>query len=300
MAEIRVPAVRRVLGRTGQAACAGALFAVLAGGPALAQSAPPPSPSVKYFIVPHAANPEDITLFKIAEKALGDGQRFQEIFTLNKGRPRPDGTPFDDPGAIEPGQVLQLPDDARDPAVKYGPLPAVPPVVPAAQAAPEAAGPGLGAGLASAVSGTGGLLTGLIAGLWWRRRPRIVPPVPFRPAEPVHPAEPFEPARSFEPFDPPEPFEPVWPVADDDGSGSVSGTLPIPVVVPLPRPDQSSDRLPVVLRHEPITAEHSIIFFDTADTQVIAAIRPGSQFRFRLGPAHEPDATVLVVDDESE
>src|SRR5258708_6878538 len=113
MVEKRVPAVRRVLGRTGQAACAGVLFAVLAGGPALAQSAPPPSPPVKYFVVPHAETPDDITLFKIAEKALGDGRRFQEIFTLNKGRPRPDGTPFDDPAAIEPGQVLLLPDDAR-------------------------------------------------------------------------------------------------------------------------------------------------------------------------------------------
>jgi len=286
MAQNRVPAVRRVLGRTGQAACAGALFAVLAGGPALAQSAPPPPPSVKYFIVPHAANPDDITLFRIAEQALGDGRRFQEIFTLNRGRPRPDGTPFDDPAAIEPGQVLQLPDDARDPAVKFGPLPAVPPVAPPAQAAPAPAESGLGAGLASVVSGIGGLLTGLIAGLWWRRRPQIVPPPPFEPAEP---------------FEPPEPFEPRWPERDDDGSGSVSGTLPIPVVVPLPRPDQSSDKLPVVLRQEPITAEHSIIFFDTADTQVIAAIRPGSQFRFRLGPAREPDAaTVLVVDDESE
>jgi hypothetical protein len=292
MARNRAPAMRRVLGRTGQAACAGVLFAVLAGGPALAQSAPPPPPSVKYFIVPHAENPDDITLFKIAEQALGDGRRFQEIFTLNKGRPRPDGTPFDDPAAIEPGQVLQLPEDARDPAVKYGPLPVAPPAAPAARAAPEPAGSGLGTGLAAAVSGTGGVLTGLIAGLWWRRRPQVVPPPPFEPAEPP---EPFE-------FEPPESFEPLWPEPDyDDGSGSVSGTLPIPVVVPLPRPDQSSDRLPVVLRHEPITAEHSIIFFDTADTQVIAAIRPGSQFRFRLGPAREPDATtVLVVDDESE
>ncbi|MEA5365152.1 hypothetical protein VA596_36850 [Amycolatopsis sp., V23-08] len=289
MVEKRVPAVRRVLGRTGQAACAGVLFAVLAGGPALAQSASPPPPSVKYFIVPHAANPDDITLFKIAEKALGDGQRFQEIFTLNKGRPRPDGTPFNDPAAIEPGQVLLLPDDARDPAVKFGPLPTPAPVAPAAQAAASPAEPVLGAGLASAVSGTGGLLTGLIAGLWWRRRPRVVPPPPFAPAESP---------------EPPESFEPRWPEPDfddDDGSGSVSGTLPIPVVVPLPRPDQSSDKLPVVLRQEPITAEHSIIFFDTADTQVIAAIRPGSQFRFRVGPAREPDAaTVLVVDDESE
>ncbi|GAB3157546.1 hypothetical protein GCM10027258_66610 [Amycolatopsis stemonae] len=265
----RVPAVRRVLGRAGQAGAAGVLFAVLAGGPALAQSAPPPPPSVKYFIVPHADNPDDITLFKIAERALGDGRRFPEIFKLNQGRPRPDGTPFTDATQIEPGQVLQLPDDAQDPAVRFGPLPPVPSAAPRTQQAkpvPEASG--LGVGLASAVSGTGGLLTGLLAGLWWRRRPQVLPPAPF---------------------------EPVDHHEDEDGSGSVSGTLPIPVVVPEPRPD-------VVLSPEPITAEHSIIVLDTAETQVIAAIRPGGQFRFRFDkePGFADSATVLVVDDEGD
>jgi hypothetical protein len=276
MAENRVPSVRRVLGRTGRAACAGVLFTVLAGGPALAQSAPSP-PSVKYFVVPHAENPDGITLFEIAEEALGDGRRFPEIIALNQGRPRPDGTPFTGATAVQPGQVLLLPDDARDPAVRFGPLPPTAPVAPATQVAPPVPRSGTDAGLAAVVSGTGGLLAGLAAGLWWRRRPRVLPPPPFAPPVPV----------AGEP--------------DDDGSGSVSGTLPIPVVVPLPRPDAEPDRLPVVLRHEPITAEHSIIFFDTADTQVIAAIRPGSQFRFRLGPAREADAaTVLTVDGEGD
>ena len=55
MVENRTAAVRRVLGRAGQAGCAGVLFAVLAGGPAFAQADPPPP--VKYFIVPHADNP---------------------------------------------------------------------------------------------------------------------------------------------------------------------------------------------------------------------------------------------------
>jgi hypothetical protein len=267
MAENRVPAVRRVLGRAGQAGAAGVLFAVLAGGPALAQTTPPPP--VKYYVVPHADNPDDITLFKIAERALGDGRRFPEIFQLNQGRPRPDGTPFTDPGAIEPGQVLQLPDDAKDPAVRFGPLPATPPAVPQAKPAEEPSG--LGVGLASAVSGTGGLLTGLIAGLWWRRRPRLVPPPPFEPQY----------------------------REDDDGSGSVSGTLPIPVVVPEPRPDALPE---VLLRQEPITAEHSIIVLENADTQVIAAIRPGAQFRFRFDkePGFVDSSTVLVVDDEGD
>ncbi|MFF1614030.1 LysM peptidoglycan-binding domain-containing protein [Amycolatopsis sp. NPDC058278] len=270
MVENRVPAVRRVLGRAGQAGCAGVLFAVLAGGPALAQADPPPP--VKYYIVPHADTPEDITLFKIAERALGDGRRFPEIFQLNQGRPRPDGTPFTDAAAIEPGQVLQLPEDAvQKPGVQFGPLPAPAPVAPAApvaKPAPAEETSGLGVGLASAVSGTGGLLTGLLAGLWWRRRPQLLPPAPFEP-----------PPREEEDF----------------GTGSVSGTLPLPIVVPEPRPD-------VVLRPEPITAEHAIIVLDTAETQVIAAVRPGSRFHFRIGP--QPDfadsATVLVVDGEGD
>jgi len=268
MVENRVPAVRRVLGRAGQAGCAGVLFAVLAGGPALAQADPPPP--VKYFIVPHADNPEDITLFKIAERALGDGRRFPEIFQLNQGRPRPDGTPFTDPAAIEPGQVLQLPGDAApESGVQFGPLPSPVPVTPAVQPAAAEQTSGLGVGLASAVSGTGGLLTGLLAGLWWRRRPQLLPPAPFEPPAPEE--------------------------EDDFGSGSVSGTLPLPIVVPEPRPD-------VVLRPEPKTTELAIIVLDTAETQVIAAVRPGSRFHFRIGP--QPDfadsSTVLVVDGEAD
>jgi hypothetical protein len=266
MVENRVPAVRRALGRAGQASCAGILFAVLAGGPAFAQADPPP-PAVKYYIVPHADNPDDITLFKIAERALGDGRRFPEIFRLNQGRLRPDGTPFTDPAAIEPGQVLQLPADAvQEPGVRFGPLPP-PPAAAAPEAAPASAEApsGLGVGVASAVSGTGGLLTGLLAGLWWRRRPQLLPPAPFAPA------------------------------GDDEdfGSGSVSGTLPLPIVVPEPRPD-------VVLRPEPVTTELAIIVLDTAENQVIAAVRPGSRFPFRIGPEPEfaDSSTVLVVDGE--
>ncbi|WP_033260948.1 LysM peptidoglycan-binding domain-containing protein [Amycolatopsis vancoresmycina] len=265
MVENRVPAVRRVLGRAAQASCAGILFAVLAGGPALAQGDPPPPP-VKYYIVPHADNPDDITLFKIAERALGDGRRFPEIFQLNQGRLRPDGTPFTDPTAIEPGQVLQLPDDAvQEPGVQFGPLPPSPPPPAAVKPAPAADPPGLGVGLASAVSGTGGLLTGLLAGLWWRRRPQLLPPAPFEPAG----------------------------AEEDFGAGSVSGTLPLPIVVPEPRPD-------VVLRPEPVTTELAIIVLDTAENQVIAAVRPGSRFHVRIGPEPEfaDSSTVLVVDGE--
>jgi hypothetical protein len=276
----RVQVVLRVLSRAGRLCGALAILALLVAGPAAAQAtptAPPGSPSVKYFVVPHADNPDDVTLFKIAERALGDGKRFPEIFKLNKGRPRPDGTPFNDAAAIQPGQVLQLPDDAVDPGVKFGPLPTVPPP-PAPPAPPKATSPvpapetsSLTVGLASVVSGAGGVVVGLLGGLWWRRLPRVVPPPAFEPVE-------------------------------DNDFESHSGTLPIPVVLPRPR-----DSLPELLRQEPITDGHSFIFLDTADTQVIAAIRPGSRFHFTLGKGGVPDvvdtiagnSTTLVVDGES-
>lgn len=277
----RVSAAVRMLSRVGQAGCALAVLAVVVGGPAAAQTPPPPPPaSVKFFIVPHAANPNDVTLFKIAEQALGDGNRFREIFQLNQGRPRPDGTPFNDPAVIQPGQILELPQDARSPGVQFGPLPAEPTPAPAAQPPPVAqAAPAAESGppteLVASVTGLGGALAGLLIGLWWRRPPQVLPPSPFEPVD-TH---------------------------DDDDFGSVSGTLPIPVVLPRPAPDA----LPELWR-EPVTAEHSFVYLDTADTQVIAAIKPGSKFRFMIGKGENPDSTdatpsngvMLIVDDESD
>lgn len=278
----RVRTAVRVLSRVGQAGCALAVLAVVVGGPAAAQGAPPPPASVKFFIVPHAANPDDVTLFKIAQQALGDGNRFREIFQLNQGRARPDGTPFTDPAVIQPGQILELPKDAVSPGVQFGPLPPAPtpPSAPApsqAQPVAQAAAPESGPSteLVASVTGLGGALTGLLIGLWWRRPPQVLPPSPFEPVEP----------------------------SDDDDFEPVSGTLPIPVVLPRPAPDAQPD-----LWREPVTAEHSFVYLDTADTQVIAAIKPGSKFRFMIGAGESPgsaDATpsngvMLIVDDESD
>ncbi len=278
----RVSAAVRVLSRVGQAGCALAVLAVVVGGPAAAQTSPPPPPpsSVKFFIVPHAANPDDVTLFKIAEQALGDGSRFPEIFQLNKGRPRADGTPFNDPAQIQPGQVLELPQDAKSPGVLFGPLPPAPAPAPVQQAPPPAQASEPKASppteLVASVAGIGGALAGLLIGLWWRRPPRVLPPSPFEPVE------------------------------TDDDTGSISGTLPIPFVVPRPAPDLLAT-LPA-LRREPATAGHSFVYVDTADTQVIAAIKPGARFRFMIGQGDSADAgeatpsagVMLVVDEESD
>ena len=92
-------------------------------GTAAAQSIPDAPAPVKYLIVPRASNPDDVTLFKLAESTLGDGNRYPEIFELNKGKPMPDGQPFTDPSSIEEGQILLLPDEAAGADVHFGPLP---------------------------------------------------------------------------------------------------------------------------------------------------------------------------------
>jgi len=74
-----------------------------------------PTPVVKYWIVDPPVNGRKEFLFQIAEKALGNGNRFPEIFRLNSGRLQPDGGRMTDPNTIEPGWILLLPKDARGP-----------------------------------------------------------------------------------------------------------------------------------------------------------------------------------------
>ncbi|QTE30048.1 LysM peptidoglycan-binding domain-containing protein [Pengzhenrongella sicca] len=60
------------------------------------------------------------TLWGLAERHLGRGERFVEIDALNHGKPQPDGRALTDAGAIYPGWVLLMPTDAHS-------LPALPP-----------------------------------------------------------------------------------------------------------------------------------------------------------------------------
>ncbi|MGW2561417.1 LysM peptidoglycan-binding domain-containing protein [Streptomyces sp. NPDC001514] len=88
---------------------------------------------VKYYIVTQQPNGEPEFLFSIAEKVLGDGNRFPEIFELNKGRRQPDGSVMDKPTVIAPGWILQLPEDAKGDGVRLGALPKGVAQTPAAQ-----------------------------------------------------------------------------------------------------------------------------------------------------------------------
>jgi hypothetical protein len=83
-----------------------------------------PHPSwVKYYIVPPPHNGHKEYLFEIAAKTLGNGNRYKEIFNLNKGRLQPGGARLENPAVIAPGWILILPSDAHGPGVHYGPLP---------------------------------------------------------------------------------------------------------------------------------------------------------------------------------
>ncbi len=56
-------------------------------------------------------------LWAIAERYLGDGLRWKEIYRLNKGALQVDGSSLRDPDLIYPDWVLALPDDAEGPGV---------------------------------------------------------------------------------------------------------------------------------------------------------------------------------------
>ncbi|MFD1542244.1 BTAD domain-containing putative transcriptional regulator [Nonomuraea guangzhouensis] len=67
----------------------------------------------KVYVVqpPHGRHHE--SLWEIAEKCLGDGRRYPEIYRLNQHKEQPDGTRLRMADLIRPGWVLDMPEDAR-------------------------------------------------------------------------------------------------------------------------------------------------------------------------------------------
>ena len=59
---------------------------------------------------PHGRNYD--SLWEIAERHLGDGRRYKEIYELNKDRIQPDGAKLTDASLIRPGWILEMPADA--------------------------------------------------------------------------------------------------------------------------------------------------------------------------------------------
>ncbi|GAA4264002.1 hypothetical protein GCM10022255_113650 [Dactylosporangium darangshiense] len=86
-----------------------------------------PGPTVdvapRYYVVGPSQTGQREYLYQIAVRTLGDGNRYPEIFELNKDRRQPDGGRLTDPAELQPGWILQLPADAKGPGVMVGPLP---------------------------------------------------------------------------------------------------------------------------------------------------------------------------------
>ncbi|HEX6887062.1 MAG TPA: hypothetical protein VF143_03060, partial [Candidatus Nanopelagicales bacterium] len=82
--------------------------------PAARGAAQPPEAIVEPAKVgPSVVAARHDTLWRLAERHLGAGERFAEIVSLNVGVPQPDGRALGPDGRIYPGWTLALPADAR-------------------------------------------------------------------------------------------------------------------------------------------------------------------------------------------
>ncbi|MFG2002505.1 BTAD domain-containing putative transcriptional regulator [Spirillospora sp. NPDC048911] len=70
------------------------------------------SPTTKIYRVQPPEGRHHESLWEIADKCLGEGRRYKEIFALNKGRVQPDGTKLNIASLIRPGWILEMPADA--------------------------------------------------------------------------------------------------------------------------------------------------------------------------------------------
>jgi hypothetical protein len=79
--------------------------------PAVDAERHPPRVRKLYVVQPPKGRHHE-SLWEIAERHLGDGRRYPEIFRLNQGREQPDGDRLTLASLIRPGWVLLLPPDA--------------------------------------------------------------------------------------------------------------------------------------------------------------------------------------------
>lgn len=86
----------------------------------------------KFYLVQPPRGRQHDSLWDIAQRYLGDGHRYGEIYALNEGRLQPDGSVLKLAGVIRPGWILALPADAQGPGLADQP-PAARPAAGSAQ-----------------------------------------------------------------------------------------------------------------------------------------------------------------------
>ncbi|WP_345634510.1 BTAD domain-containing putative transcriptional regulator [Streptomyces thinghirensis] len=160
----------------------------------------------KYYRIQPPEGRHHDSLWEIADRHLGDGRRYKEIFELNKDRVQPDGSKLSEASLIRPGWIMEMPGDARG-----GELVELPDEAPSvseqvqqqisdyAQTGDQAQGSGgSGAGSGGGAQGAGDAQVSLP-----EQRPAPGPANPVTPAAPApstgqeHAATPAEAGRSF-------------------------------------------------------------------------------------------------------
>lgn len=69
--------------------------------------------STKFYRIQPPEGRHHDSLWEIAERHLGDGRRYKEIYQLNKDRAQPDGSRLSEASLIRPGWIMEMPADAR-------------------------------------------------------------------------------------------------------------------------------------------------------------------------------------------
>ncbi len=167
------------------AAAAGDATGAAAGHPPAAVAAQAAGGRKVYVVRPPQGRHHE-SLWEIAERHLGDGRRYREIFELNQGREQPGGERLSLASLIRPGWTLDMPADAVGVEIFHEQATsAAPPTGGGSHRAgaggSDAAGPEIAAPqaapapspLAYELSGASLLAAGLLAALGWRRRRQL-------------------------------------------------------------------------------------------------------------------------------
>ncbi|MFD5472436.1 BTAD domain-containing putative transcriptional regulator [Streptomyces sp. NPDC127105] len=87
--------------------------AVAEQGASAAAQAEAKQGDTKYYRIQPPEGRHHDSLWEIAQRHLGDGRRYKEIYALNKDRVQPDGSRLSEASLIRPGWIMEMPADAH-------------------------------------------------------------------------------------------------------------------------------------------------------------------------------------------